>query len=182
MTSTTPRRPDRGFTLVELIIVIAIITLLMTMLVVFISSAVKRGQVAKVQGMVKTLTDGCASYKIDFGHYPPADKGSRSLHHYLGSERLVSVQKGAQGDIKAKKPPIIEFDPSWLKDGGGTSPDAKMRPVPLVDAWEVEVRYVVPGKWNKGSVDIWSAGPNGKDELDQNHPDFDDITSWTKEN
>lgn len=171
----------RGFTLVELIIVIAIVTLLMVMLVVMISNVLNNAKYSRMAAMVKTLQDGCASYRLDFGVYPPSTHGSRSLHHHLGIERLISVQKGVGGDIKTSKPPIIEFSPEWLKDGGGVSPDAKARPVPLVDAWETDLRYVNPGKWNKKGVDIWSAGRDGKDQLDPAHPDFDDVTNWNKE-
>jgi prepilin-type N-terminal cleavage/methylation domain-containing protein len=175
------RTGPKGFTLVELIIVIAIITLLMVMLVVMIRGLIERGKYAKTAAMIKTLSDACSSYNLDFGTYPPSKLGSRALHHHLGSERFLSVQKGATGNVMAKKPPIIEFDTSWLKDGGGPSPDAKNRPVPLVDAFENEVRYVNPGKWVRKGVDIWSPGADGKDQLDPSHPDFDDVTNWNKE-
>ncbi len=168
----------RGFTLVELIIVIAIVTLLMVMLVVMIRGILERAKYSRTEAMVQTLNDACASYKLDFGVYPPSALGSRALHHHLGIERLISVQKGVGGDIKAKKPPIIEFPAEWLKDGGGTAPDAKARPVPLVDAFDNELRYVNPGKWNKKGVDIWSPGADGKDQLDPAHPDNDDVMNW----
>lgn len=171
----------RGFTLVELIIVIAIITLLMVFLVVMIPRMLDRAKYAKTATMIKTLDDACASYRLDFGVYPPSTLGNRSLHHHLGIDRLISVQRGGSGDIKAPKPPIIEFPADWLRDGGGASPDAKARPVALVDAFENDIRYLNPGKWNKKGVDIWSPGSDGKDQLDPAHPDFDDVTNWNKE-
>jgi hypothetical protein len=50
-----------------------------------------------------------------------------------------------------------------------------------VDGFDNPVRYLVPGKWNKKGVDIWSPGKDGKDQLDPNLPDYDDVTNWAKE-
>jgi prepilin-type N-terminal cleavage/methylation domain-containing protein len=172
----------RGFTLVELIVVIAIITLLMVMLVVMIRSLIEKARYAKTAATITMLDKGCASYRIDFGVFPPADKGERSLHHYLGIDRFIAVQKGGASEIKTKKPPIIEFPLDVLKDGGGSpAPDAKLRPVPILDAFEGVIQYANPGKWNKKGVDLWSRGADGKDQLDPAHPDFDDVTNWNKE-
>jgi prepilin-type N-terminal cleavage/methylation domain-containing protein len=171
------RRRDVGFTLVELIIVIAIILILASMLVVAIVKVTTDAQYAKTEAIVKLLDDGCRVYKVDFGVFPPNDKGdSRALHHYLGSERVVLLDAAA--GMKTTKKPIILFNTQQLKQTAGP-PDAK-NPVPPVDAWDEPIRYANPGRQVKNGVDIWSAGKNGRDELDPANKDFDDVCNWIK--
>jgi type II secretion system protein G len=45
----------------------------------------------------------------------------------------------------------------------------------LVDTWGNPLRYQYPGVHNKGSYDLWSAGPDGIDGTE------DDITNWGAE-
>ena len=171
------KRAQSGFTLVELIIVIAIILILMALLVVAIQTVMTKAQYAKTEAIVKLLDDGCRTYKIEFGVFPPNDKGdSRCLHHYLGSERVVVLDVSV--NAKTKKKPLIEFTANQLKQTAGP-PDAK-NPVPPVDAWDEPIRYANPGRQIKNGVDIWSAGKNGKDELDPANKDFDDVCNWIK--
>jgi hypothetical protein len=68
-----------------------------------------------------------------------------------------------------------------LGDAKSGVPDPMINPVPIVDGFDNPVRYLVPGKWNKKGVDIWSPGKDGKDQLDPNLPDYDDVTNWAKE-
>ncbi len=42
----------------------------------------------------------------------------------------------------------------------------------LLDPWDNEFRFVVPGKHNPDSFDVWSTGPDGQDGTD------DDIGNW----
>jgi hypothetical protein len=127
--------------------------------------------------MVKLLDDGCRLSQIDFGVFPPNDKGdSRCLHHYLGSERVVLLDAGAQ--MKTTKKPLINFTRDQLKETPGV-PDPKT-PVPPVDAWDEPIRYANPGQMIKNGVDIWSAGKNMRDEKDPAHKDFDDVCNWIK--
>ncbi|HZE96488.1 MAG TPA: prepilin-type N-terminal cleavage/methylation domain-containing protein [Planctomycetota bacterium] len=173
----------KGFTLVEILVVITIITLLVSLLVVLISSLIDRARYAKTAATIKLLDEGCKVYNLDFGQYPPNDKqDSRSLHHHLGMPRKLATQKSdTGGTLVSTKPPIIEFQRDMLGDARSGTPDPKTNPVPIVDGFDNPVRYRVPGKYNKRSVDIWSPGKDGKDQLDSNLPDYDDVTNWAKE-
>jgi type II secretory pathway pseudopilin PulG len=181
--SSSPSASGGGFTLVEILVVITIITLLVSLLVVLIANIIDRARYAKTAAVIKLLDDGCKTYHLDFGQYPPNDKqDSRCLHHYLGIPRKIVTQKGdVGGSLVSTKPPIIEFQRDMLGDAKSGIPDARTNPVPIVDAFDNPVRYKVPGKYNRKSVDIWSPGKNGKDELDESVPGYDDVTNWSKE-
>jgi type II secretory pathway pseudopilin PulG len=160
-----PRRPDRGVTLVGIIVFATLVTLLTSLLIVFFRSSRGSKGPSRSHEMVRVLAGACEVYKLDFGAYPPSAEGTRGLRRCLGSERRV-----AAGGVDTRKPPLIEFPKAWLgKDGT------------IVDPWGNELRYQAPGRRNPGGVDLWSAGPNGRDELDPAHPDFDDVTSWLKD-
>jgi prepilin-type N-terminal cleavage/methylation domain-containing protein len=176
-------RNKKGFTLVEILVVITIITLLVSLLVVLISSVIDRARYAKTAAVIKLLDEACKTYNLDFGQYPPNDKqDSRSLHHHLGIPRKLKQQRGdVGGNLVSTKPPIIEWQRDMLGDAKSGVPDPLTNPVPIVDGFDNPVRYLVPGKWNKKGVDIWSPGKDGKDQLDPNLPDYDDVTNWAKE-
>lgn len=66
------QRPDRGFTLIELMVVISIIGLLVTLLVPVVSSARQIAAKAATTDIIKRLSMGLEAYKGDFGEYPPS--------------------------------------------------------------------------------------------------------------
>jgi len=167
----------RGFTLVEMVIVIAVILILISLMIGLITTIMNNAQYKKTEAVIKMLDDGCKTYKQEYNVYPPNDKGdSRNLHHYLGKERVRVLDKDT--NIKTKRPPIIEFKADMLEESKGV-PDPK-NPVPVVDSWGRKVQYKNPGQWNKQHVDIWSSGKNGNDELDPASKDFDDVVNWAK--
>jgi prepilin-type N-terminal cleavage/methylation domain-containing protein len=177
-------RGRRGFTLVELMVVIAIILILMAFLVVLIKGVYEKASYAKTLAVVQALDKGCATYKIDFTNPPKSDTGgdARCLFKYLGRERMVNKQVMATGQgMQVRLPAIIEFKADWLKLNKGQLPDPN-NPVQVVDAWDNPIKYQNPGRqYNQGWVMIWSSGKNGVDELNPNDPNFDDVTNWNKE-
>ena len=171
----------KGFTLVEILVVITIITLLVSLLVVLIANIIDRARYAKTAATVKLLDEGCKTYHLDFGVYPPNDKnGSPSLHHHLGlPRRLQTIKSDLGSPLVTTKPPIIEFQRDMLQETSGIADP--LRPVAVVDAFDNPIRYSNPGKYNKKGVDIWSPGKNGKDEYVDTAQDYDDVTNWAKE-
>ena len=175
-------RNKKGFTLVELLVVITIITLLVSLLVVLISVLVDKARYAKTAATVKLLDGACKTYKLDFGEYPPdTKKSSASLHHHLGIERKIVTQKAELGsNMVSTKPPIVDWQRDMLDDSKGT-PDPRANPVRIMDAFGQAIRYVIPSKYNKNGPDIWSPGKNEKDEYVETAGDYDDVTNWAKE-
>ena len=75
MTRTTPsphRRGRRGFTLVELLIVIVIISVLMALLIPVIAAAVRKTNDARVVAEINTLATALETFKGKYGDYPPS--------------------------------------------------------------------------------------------------------------
>jgi general secretion pathway protein G len=170
-------RQRGGFTLVEMIIVIAVILILVALMIGLIVVITDKAYYQKTEAIIKMLDDGCKTYRAEFNVYPPNNKGdSRCLHFYLGQERIKLLDKDT--NIKTTRPPIIEFKGDMLEESK-LVPDAK-NPVPVVDAWGQKIQYKNPGQWNKKHVDLWSSGKNGKDELDPTFKEFDDVVNWMK--
>lgn len=169
-------RSRRGFTLVEMLVVICIVLVLLAFVTVFIPYVRTRGQVAKTVVLVQTLTNACQSYHTDYGKYPPKDAGgnSKSLHKYLGGPRKVIVAYSKSGpNITKDAPPYIAFDLTMLEEGrADVFPGSN--PSEIIDGFGRPIRYEEKGKNNPKGVDIWSLGDDEGDAED-------DINNWTKD-
>src|SRR5262245_31871250 len=65
-----PRRASRGFTLLELIVVIGIIAVLSGLLFAVNASAINRAKIARARADIRALELAVSSYHSDTGRYP----------------------------------------------------------------------------------------------------------------
>lgn len=87
------KRAEAGFTLVELLVVLAIIGLLTTVVVLNVLPMQGRAQVQKAEADIALIEQGLEFWRIDAGRYPTAEEGL-----------AVLTQPGATG-AKLKKLP-----------------------------------------------------------------------------
>ncbi len=64
-----PRR--RGFTVIEILIVVGVIILLLSILIVAMNKAVQAAQAANTSNLLNSLQQGLIRFKEDIGYYPP---------------------------------------------------------------------------------------------------------------
>lgn len=69
----TPVRKSAGFTLVELLVVVAIIALLAALAVPHLLEAQVRAKVARVRADLRTIASALEAYAVDHNAYPPND-------------------------------------------------------------------------------------------------------------
>ena len=146
------RRKRRGFTLLEVLLVIGIIALIAAFVLPSIMGAGEEARIGLAQAAVEPngpLGSALQKYKWNIGTYPETDEGLKAL-----IERPSSVDESSG---KWKGPYIVPADPEKLKD-----------------PWGNEYQYRFPGEITETEFDLWSFGPDLKDGTD------DDITSWKK--
>ena len=93
-------RGPRGFTLVELLVVILILAVLIALLLPAINGALRTAKNAAVGGEINQLAQALASFKAKYGDYPPsriylAENGDYSA---VTSNASLSIS-GTSGDI-----------------------------------------------------------------------------------
>ena len=142
LTVSRPHRPlgashRRGFTLLEILVVIAIIGLLIGVLIKNVEGGFDAGRRSTAKIFVGSTLQGClVRYQIDMGDKPSTAEGL---------EALVSPPAGKADKWKG---PYI--------DGGK---------IPL-DPWSRPYVYRYPGVKNKGGYDVFSKGPLEEDDKD----------------
>ncbi len=143
-----------GFTLVELLVVVAILGILAGLVTAGAQAARRRAAVTKTKVMIASLETEIAMYESDMGAYPET-----------GNANLVTALQDDPGDAHWGGP-YHEFKAEELKDGE------------LVDAWGQPYVYVsVNGgapEHRTRSFDIYSLGQNAQDEAGGG----DDLVNW----
>ena len=104
MKTTTLRRAGaRGFTLMELLLVLAIIGLLMGGAAVGYSSIMDRGRITKMKGNIGTLVGYIQTYSVESRGQPPSQAaGLRALvtKRILGDDELLTDPWGEPVEYK----------------------------------------------------------------------------------
>jgi type II secretion system protein G len=135
------RRTIGGFTLVELLIVIAIIAILAALVLAAAGSVQKKGARSRAEAEIAALEAALESFKADNGDYP-----SNSL---AGSANLVSALMPTNGGKV-----YFEFKTKYTNSGG------------WVDPFGFNYNYLYTnGSSNNGTnnYDLWSTAGNSSD-------------------
>jgi len=129
-----PARPF-GFTLLEIVIVIAILSLLVGMLAPNILGRVDQARVATARTDISTIMQALELYKLDNHDYPSTQQGLAVL-----TTNTLGQHDGIQ-----------QIAGTYLKQSG----------IPK-DPWSGEYLYLSPGQ--HGPFDVYSLGADGKED------------------
>lgn len=135
------RSSRRAFTLMEVLLAIAMISLLAFIVVINVDKTMTSSQEKITESFVNnSLATPLMSYKLAIGRYPSTEEGLNAL---------LNAPESA-GD--RWKGPYV-------------------RSLPL-DPWGNPYQYRYPAQKSKDGYDVWSMGPDGQNETE------DDIGNW----
>ena len=188
-------RPERGFTLLEVLIVIAVITFLMGVLVVAFTGVRERVLRDKTRTMIRAVDAAMSQYYLHFHVWPPdSHSAASSLNPVEGSECIIyylttpfRLDETIMGETDPDKKalmvrsdrdagPFYDVERKHLKDIDG---DTYMS---LLDPMGQEFHYdqaPTPADFNDQAVNnhsfnLWSDGANRVDDKGEQ----DDVTNW----
>jgi general secretion pathway protein G len=171
-----PRIPRRGFTLTELLIVMAILVLLVSMVGPRILGSKQKADINSVKTQISMIQSALERYAIDMNKFPSTEQGLTALISRPANDSETSSASETSTEAPAEE--STETTESGDQSSGGTAsnwdgPYLKTDTLPK-DPWGNGYSYEYPPTHNKMNVpDIWSFGPDGQEGTD------DDIVSWT---
>jgi len=146
------RRVRRGFTLIEILLVLAIIGMLAGVTIFAIGGIGKRARIDTTKAILETVANALDTYQLHIGHYPSEEEGNL--------------------DALRVKP---AFDTEQLA-GKWSGPYLKKAPA---DAWSnplsYEIRVATTADSTEPPFRLWSNGPDGMSDTE------DDINYWTED-
>lgn len=129
------RHGQKGFTLLEILIVITILGILASLVAVKLMDRPGEARILKAQMDIQTLETALKLYKIDNAFYPTTEQGLMAL-----------VEKPSTGRIPTK----------W-REGGYLEKEVLPK-----DPWGNDYLYLSPGVNNR-DFDLWSYGADGEE-------------------
>ncbi len=149
-----PNRRSAGFTLVEVLVVMAILVLLAGLVAPRILGSKKKANIQSVTTQIGAIKHALERYALDMDTFPTTEQGLEALIEEPEADEESS------GGSKSK------WDGSYLNSDE----------LPT-DPWDNDYQYEYPPTHGKGDMpEIWSFGPDGEDDTE------DDIVSWRKIN
>ena len=121
----------RGFTLIEILVVIVVIAILATLVAPNIFQHVGAAKDATAKSQIEMLGAALDAYRLDNGHYPTTEQGLGALW----------------------EKPTVDPPANWR------APYLR-KPVPL-DPWGRPYNYLSPGQVNPQGYDLLSYGADG---------------------
>ena len=140
---------DKGFTLVEMLLVVIIITTLAAMVVPRFTGRAKEAKIAAATTDIQSnIASALDVYEVDNGMYPTTEQGLGALVAAPATPPLPQKWRGP-----------------YLKKKGG-----------LNDPWGNPYVYRSPGVHNPTDYDLYSLGPDGVEGSDGNITNWDNQT------
>lgn len=178
-------RQSKGYTLVEVLIVMSIIAVIMSFILNASLNARKKAKLTQTHALMESISAALRMYQDDFGSYPPDDTlyryvdeisatSGECLYYYLGAafKREVNASVYAGPYMKFKGDEVQTTSSSTCDfDADGSIDDDLKR---IIDPWGGAIRYRIPPTQNLNTFDLYSTGPDGID----NSGGGDDINNW----
>ncbi len=168
----------RGFTMVEMLVVIAIIAILASLILSGLNIARQRAKVTRARRDVAQLMTVWTAYYADYGRFPEISAASRLGETENGTvitgHDVVQIMRGRENFNSQNRRRItyMDFhrDTTQFLDPWGN-------PYRIVWDHDYDGDITVPGnppETLRMSVAVWSAGPDGEDGTG------DDVRSWRR--
>lgn len=123
-----------GFTLVEILVVVAIISLLAGVVLVNVAPGLGMGQQAAAKAQIKTFSTALETYRLAHGRYPTTEQGLEALVQRPEREP-VPANYPAEGYLSSR---VLPQDP-----------------------WKRPYLYLSPGRGGEG-YEVFSLGADGE--------------------
>ncbi|MFH1744534.1 MAG: prepilin-type N-terminal cleavage/methylation domain-containing protein [bacterium] len=150
---------SRAFTLVELLVVVAIIGILAAIITPNVVTQIDRAKFAKTQALIQSLEVALETYKLDYKKYPPSMYDTNSRDAIAPSEFYKIIGERAKSPVSIKGKDLKEYQNgdffwdtktyNYLLQGGVpasvlTAPASTgtERAEAIVDAWGNPLYYV----------------------------------------
>lgn len=147
---TIRRKKRRGFTLMEMLIVLGILVLLLAMVTPRILRSRKQADVSATKAQIQFLQGCLEHYVLHVKEFPATEQGLRAL-----------IEEPTDGEETTAS--------RWQ------GPYTRTGELPQ-DPWGNDYQYEYPPTQGNGDLpDIWSYGPDGEDNTE------DDIVSWKQD-
>jgi len=190
-----PADSRRGFTLIEILIVISIIAVLASMILAGVSIARKNTTIAVCKQNIDSIASAMEQYKLDTGKYPGEkikdfENGFPALFEALLGEKPPRGGGGPNAPYMKYKEADVQV---WDDDEG------KYRQATVDERWDQRVEKYLADPWgnpliyhenksrarqqymhNRDGADVYSVGPDKEDQTIEglSGPKIDDIGNW----
>jgi len=150
----------KGFSLVELLVVVSIIGILAVIVVPNVQENLRRAKIAKTKALISSLSFAIISYKNDYGKYPPSynpqklyisltEKG-KTPYEADSDEQLI-IHQGDSLWINPDRPSDDRRDRIMSRLGIPTDArSAQSDDYVFIDAWGNTIYYISSEDYNPG--------------------------------